>query len=217
MVPIYCIVGKSDVGKTTFIEKLIPLLKVRGVKIATVKHDVHGFEMDKEGKDSWRHKKAGSDCVIVASSQKIGMVKDLEKEMLLSDIVTKYLSEYDLVITEGYKRSPFPKIEIFRSDVSKTPLCLKEDGLVAIVTDVKLEIDVPQFSHDDANGVAEFIIRSIEDFKKEDQISLYVNGGSVEMNTFIRSFFTKVIKAMVSSLKGCDDPQRIDISLRINR
>lgn len=217
MVPIYCIVGKSDAGKTTFIERLIPALKVRGIRVATVKHDIHGFEMDREGKDSWRHKKAGSDCVIIASPQKIGMIKDLESEMLLSEIAVRYLSDYDLIITEGYKRSPFPKIEVFRADISKTPLCSKEDGLVAIITDTGLELDVPQFSHDDVEGVAEFITRSVGDFRKENHLALFVNGKPVEMNPFVRNLFTQIILAMISSLKGCDNPSTIDISLKIKR
>src|SRR3989304_10168370 len=100
MIPIISIVGKSDVGKTTLIEKLIPELKNRGYRVATIKHDVHGFDMDIEGKDSWRHKKAGADTVIISSPAKVGIVKDVERDLMLEELRGRYIQNVDIIISE---------------------------------------------------------------------------------------------------------------------
>jgi len=134
MIQIISIVGKSNSGKTTFIEKLIPELKKKGYKIGVVKHSHHGFDIDKEGKDSYRHQKAGADNVMVVSPGKLAMVKQTETETSLDDL-RQYFSGVDLIITEGYKKENKPKIEIYREEIHKTTLCKEEDNLVALITD----------------------------------------------------------------------------------
>jgi molybdopterin-guanine dinucleotide biosynthesis protein B len=103
MLPIISVVGKSKSGKTTLIEKLIPELKKRGYRVGTVKHASHDFDMDKKGKDSWRHKAAGADTVIVASRERIVMIKD--ENFVQLESIEKYFDDVDLVITEGLKGS----------------------------------------------------------------------------------------------------------------
>ena len=123
MIPILSIVGKSDSGKTTLIEKLLPELIRRGYRIATVKHDVHGFEVDREGKDSWRHKKAGAHTVIISSPQKVALIRDVEKDLTLDELREKLVQDVDLILSEGYKKDVQPKIEIFRKEKHQgTPL-----------------------------------------------------------------------------------------------
>jgi molybdopterin-guanine dinucleotide biosynthesis protein B len=104
MIPIISIVGKSDSGKTTLIEKLVPELTRRGYRIATVKHDVHGFEVDREGKDSWRHKQAGAHTVVISSPKKVALIRDVEKDMTLEEIREKLIQDVDLILSEEYKR-----------------------------------------------------------------------------------------------------------------
>ena len=133
MIPIISIVGKSDSGKTTLIEKLVPELTRRGYRIATVKHDVHGFEVDREGKDSWRHKQAGAHTVVISSPKKVALIRDVERDLSLMEIRDKLIRDVDLVISEGYKRDVQPKIEIFRKERHQELLCAKEDNLIAIV------------------------------------------------------------------------------------
>ena len=96
MIPIISIVGKSDSGKTTLIEKLVPELTRRGYRVATVKHDVHGFEVDREGKDSWRHKQAGAHTVVISSPQKIALIRDVEKDSTLDEIRRRWVQDVDL-------------------------------------------------------------------------------------------------------------------------
>ena len=149
------VVGKSQSGKTTLIEKLIRELKERGYRIGTIKHASHGFEFDKKGKDSWRHKKAGADTVIVASPETIVMVKNSNSEPL--DSLKKYFDELDLVITEGYKKEDKPKIEVLRAARNKEPICGRNDNLIALVTDAQVDLQVPKFGLEEIEALADLI------------------------------------------------------------
>ncbi len=164
MPEIISIVGKSGSGKTTLIEKLIPEFKQRGYRIGTIKHIFHTFEIDKKGKDSWRHMEAGADTVVVVSSDKIAMFKADTCEDLNS--LEKYFQDMDIVLTEGFKEGKKPKIEVFRSSVHTEPLCVGDESLKAIVTDVKIDTDLPAFGLDEIKALADFIIKTFLPDKK---------------------------------------------------
>lgn len=153
---IISIVGKSRSGKTTLIEKLILELKTRGYKIGTLKHAAHGFQMDLEGKDSWRHKKAGANAVIVASSNKFVLIQNNVKKSI--DDLVQYFKGMDLLIIEGYKQEEKPKIEVFRKDSGHTePFCMEDPNLIGFVTDSEFRFDVPVFGLEDISEIADFI------------------------------------------------------------
>src|SRR4030066_1340246 len=103
MIPIISIVGKSASGKPTLIEKLVPELVRRGCRVATVKHDVHGFGVDREGKDSWRHKKAGAHTVVISSPTKLALIRDVDHDATLAELRDKYIRDVDLLLSEGFK------------------------------------------------------------------------------------------------------------------
>jgi molybdopterin-guanine dinucleotide biosynthesis protein B len=155
MPPIISVVGKSESGKTTLIEKLIPELKNRGYRIGTIKHAHHNFDMDKEGKDSWRHKAAGSETVVIVSPGKISIVKDEDFERL--EHLEKYFDGMDLVITEGFKQEKMPKIEVCRAARNKEPLCQDDNTLIALVTDIETNFNVPTFGLEEIEALAELI------------------------------------------------------------
>ncbi|RZB37844.1 MAG: molybdopterin-guanine dinucleotide biosynthesis adapter protein [Desulfobacteraceae bacterium Eth-SRB2] len=155
MLPIISIVGKSKSGKTTLIEKLIPELKKRGYRVGTVKHASHNFDMDKKGKDSWRHKAAGADTVIVASSERIVMVKD--ENFVQLESIEKYFDDVDLVITEGFKKEKKPKIEVYRSHKNKKPLCNDDKTFIALVTDTDISVNVPTFGLEEIKALSDLI------------------------------------------------------------
>lgn len=155
MPPIISVIGKSGSGKTTLLEKLIPELKKRGYRLGVIKHAFHGFDIDKKGKDSWRHKRAGADAVLVASPGKIALIKDQNSDNL--DGLKKYFQEMDLVITEGYSEGNKPKIEIFRSGKHKQPLSLKDHNLIAFVTDTDIDLNVPRFGLEEIEKLADLI------------------------------------------------------------
>lgn len=155
-VPIVCFVGRSNSGKTTFIERVIPELVRAGYKIATVKHAGHGFDLDTEGKDSWRHKQAGASSVVVLSKGSMAMFADVSDEMKVEDIRAKYLDEsYDLIIAEGWKHEGYPKIVVVREQIGEIPV--SPEGLLAVVSDKPVDLNVPVFDLNDVSGVAALI------------------------------------------------------------
>lgn len=155
-IPIVCVAGRSNVGKTTLLEKLIPSLKQRGYRVATIKHHSHpGFEMDQPGKDTWRHAQAGSDHVVIAAPDKVASIRRVEREPTLDELATT-ITDVDIILTEGFKRSDKPKIEVIRAERSVEPICRPEE-LVAIATDVPIALNVPQFGLDDTEGLAELL------------------------------------------------------------
>ena len=156
MPPVLSIVGKSGSGKTTLIERLIPELKRRGYRVGVVKHAHHGFDMDHKGKDSDRHRQAGADTVMVASSSQIAMIKKSTGESL--DGLLPYFEDVDLLITEGFKRDRAPKIEVFRSQRHRSPACLGDDTLIAMASDTPGDLAVPHFDLDDIEAITDFIV-----------------------------------------------------------
>ena len=155
MVPIISIVGNSGSGKTTLLVKLIPELKKRGYKIGTIKHAYHEFDFDKKGKDSWRHKDAGADMVMVSSPKQVAIFKDDTRNSI--EDLQHYFHDMDLVIAEGFKHENQPKIEIFRQALHKEPVCVQDEMLAAMVTDIPIDLHVPVFGLDDVKKIADFI------------------------------------------------------------
>jgi molybdopterin-guanine dinucleotide biosynthesis adapter protein len=156
--PLVSIVGRSNSGKTTLIEKLVPALVRRGVRLGSVKHDVHGFDIDHPGKDSWRHKHAGTHTTIISSPQKLAMVRDSDHDPTLDELLP-FFNGLDLVLSEGYKRETKPKIEIFRPEAHPEPLCRNDGHLIALASDADMDLGVPRFRLDDIEGLADFIFK----------------------------------------------------------
>jgi len=160
--PIISIVGKSKSGKTTFLEKVVPILAGRGYRVATVKHHSHpGFEMDQPGKDSWRHFQAGACITVIAAPDKMAIVQRLEDERSLRAIARQIAltAPVDLIITEGYSRGPAMKIEVVRAECSAETISAL-DELLALVSDVppdQLPPGPPVFPLDAAEDVADLV------------------------------------------------------------
>jgi molybdopterin-guanine dinucleotide biosynthesis protein B len=155
--PVLCIVGRSDSGKTTLIEKLIPEFIRLGFRVGTVKHGGHGSDIDRPGKDSWRHLQAGSAATVLSSQTRIGLVKKVDHDHTLDELMP-LLSEADIVLAEGFKQETRPKIEVFRSGLKEKPLDHPDHNLIAYVSDLNLKADVPVFALEDAAGVVSFLI-----------------------------------------------------------
>ena len=136
--PLVTFVGKSGSGKTTLVVKLIKELTARGFRVGSMKHDVHDFEMDLPGKDSYRHKHAGAMISIISSPERIGMVRDTDHDHSPDELL-RYFSGADIVISEGFKGAGVPKVEIFRKTVHEQPLCLDDENLIGFVTDSDLK------------------------------------------------------------------------------
>jgi molybdopterin-guanine dinucleotide biosynthesis protein B len=157
-VPIVSFVGRSNSGKTTLIERVIPELVRAGYKVATVKHAGHGFDLDTEGKDSWRHKRAGASSVMVLSKGSMAMFADVSDQMTVEEVRERFLDRtYDLIIAEGWKHEGYPKIVIVREQVGEIPV--STEGLLAVVSDRQIDLSVPLFGLDDVVGVAALIMK----------------------------------------------------------
>jgi len=158
-IPILCFVGRSNSGKTTLIERLIPELVLAGYRVATIKHAGHGFDLDTEGKDSWRHKRAGASSVMVLSKGSLAMFSDVSDQIGVEELRDRFLdASVDLVIAEGWRSEGYPKIVVLRDHVGEVPF--SPEGLLAVVSNKPVELDVPCLDPDDVKGVSDLIIRA---------------------------------------------------------
>ena len=152
--------GWSGSGKTTLLTKLIPRLVARGLAVSTVKHAHHAFDLDQPGKDSHTHRKAGASEVLVGSAARWALVHELRGavEPTLRELLAK-LAPVDLVIVEGYKREPHPKLEVYRAAVRKPLLHPDDPHIVAIASDQPVPAGVPVVALDDVDAIADIILR----------------------------------------------------------
>jgi molybdopterin-guanine dinucleotide biosynthesis protein B len=152
--------GWSGSGKTTLITKLIPRLTARALRVSTLKHAHHGFDLDQPGKDSFMHRTAGATEVLVSSARRFAILHELrdEAEWDLRDLVAR-MSAVDLVLVEGFKRDAFPKIEIHRAANGKPLIHPDDPHIVAIAADAALpQAKVPVIDLDDIEAIAELVL-----------------------------------------------------------
>jgi molybdopterin-guanine dinucleotide biosynthesis adapter protein len=157
---IFGLAGWSGSGKTTLMTALIPELLTRGVTVSTVKHAHHAFDIDQPGKDSWRHREAGACEVMIASQRRWALMHELREapEPPLERLVAQ-MSAVDLILVEGFKRHPHPKIEVRRPSLGKPPLYPDDPSVVAVASDELLPgLALPWLPLSDPATVARFII-----------------------------------------------------------
>ena len=166
MAKVINIIGKgSNVGKTILMEGLINELRNRGLTVSTIKHDVHGFDIDKKGKDTYRHREAGAETIVISSKNRFAMIKEVDEEINLEDII-KMVSDKDIVLVEGYKKSNLRKIEVYREGVSKEIITPKEK-LIAIASNEYINYkDIPVVKKDNYKVLAD-LIENEKEFKYE--------------------------------------------------
>lgn len=153
-------VAKSGTGKTTLLEKVIAELKQRGYRVGVIKHDAHRFEIDHPGKDSWRLTQAGADTMLVSSPEKLALIKRHAEPPPVDELIATYFADVDVILTEGFKKSALPKIEVHRLERSATLICRGEEHdptLVAVASDSPLELDVPLLDINNPKQVADFV------------------------------------------------------------
>ncbi len=211
MPPIVSIIGKSDSGKTTLVEKLVRELKSRGYRVATIKHAPQGFSLDEPGKDSWRHTQAGSETTIISSPDKIVLIKPVATEPSPEEIAHLAGEDYDIILTEGFREGDTPKIEAHRKEAGPPFATTKK--LIAIVTDEPLEIKTRQFSPDDIKGLADLLEQGFITPQRE-RLSLYVNNAPISLGSFPREIISNILLALASSLKGVKEIRSLEVFLK---
>ncbi len=167
--PLISIVGLSGSGKTTLVEKVISLLTERGLRVGTLKHSCHPHPLDVKGKDSWRHKEAGAVRTLFVGPERLQLVSDVEKEENPIELSNRFMKGLDIVIVEGFLHGESRKIEVVRSERSTEPASTIEEGLIAIVSDLKKDElggeikELPIFNLNDINAVVDFIQTKMEE------------------------------------------------------
>ena len=162
-IPMLGIVGFKNAGKTTLTERLVKELTARGYRVSTIKHAHHAFDIDHEGRDSWRHRQAGAHEVAVVSGARFAIVHELreEAEPSLADIVDR-LAPCDLIITEGYKWESHPKIEVRNLVAGHPELAGNDPTVIAVAASGPVEAPVPVFTREDASGLAAFVEKALK-------------------------------------------------------
>jgi molybdopterin-guanine dinucleotide biosynthesis adapter protein len=157
-VKLFGFAGYSGSGKTTLIEQLLPRLLNRGLRVSLIKHAHHAFDIDKPGKDSYRHREAGASEVMIASDQRWVLMHELrnERELSLSELVSRF-SPCDLVLVEGYKREPIPKLEVHRPSIGKALLFPDDPAIVAIASDERVDTRLPWFDLNQVDAIADYV------------------------------------------------------------
>jgi len=211
MPPVVSIVGKSNSGKTTLIEKLVRELKSRGYRMATIKHSPQQSDFDELGKDSWRHVQAGSDATVVSLPDKIVLIKPVTQEATIDEVVNLIGEDYDIILAEGFKQGNAPKIAVHRKDNGAPIEGLKK--VIAIVTDETLETKVRQFSPEDISALVDLLEKGFIKPQSE-RISLFVNDTPVTMTLFPKQFISNVVLAMASCLKGVGEIRNLKLFVK---
>jgi molybdopterin-guanine dinucleotide biosynthesis protein MobB len=209
---IISIVGKSGSGKTTLLEGLIAELKQRGHKVAIVKHSHHADDLDMASKDTWRLTKAGSELAAINSLDHLAIYRRMEHYFDPQEISNFILWDYDLILTEGFKSSHYPKIEVHRREQGED-LLTDPEQLLAVVTDEPLAIDVPQFSENEVTEIAK-LIENILVQHRQDNVDLIVNGAYVPISQSLKDLLTRTIFAMIPSPEDNREVKSLHISLR---
>lgn len=155
------VVAKSGTGKTTLLERILPELRGRGVRVGVLKHHSHESSFDVPGKDTYRLAAAGADVVVGASPVQVAVFRRENGSGQLDALIATYFDGLDLVLIEGFKRGSYPKIEVHRSERGDTLLC-EADELLALVTDHDWDLPVPQFDLNDASGLADFLVEHVD-------------------------------------------------------
>jgi molybdopterin-guanine dinucleotide biosynthesis protein B len=152
------LVGWSGSGKTTLLTKLLPILVGRGLKVSTLKHAHHEFDVDLPGKDSYEHRRAGAGEVIVSSATRWVQMHELgdESEQTLAQLLRR-MSPCDLILVEGFKRDACPKLEVYRPAIGKPPIHPEDSRIVAVASDQWIEASVPFVDLNDADAIADLV------------------------------------------------------------
>ncbi|OQZ01450.1 MAG: molybdopterin-guanine dinucleotide biosynthesis protein B [Candidatus Brocadia sp. UTAMX2] len=157
-IPVVLIVGKQNTGKTSLIETLIPLLKKRGYRVGTIKYNVPSFQIDYEGKDTYRHFGAGADIVSISSPAKLAIIKrGVGKSPAIKTLIESNYRDVDIILVEGYKRWNYPAIEIINNRQRVIAKSKRSKHRLQIISIAKTPLQMPGFSQDDIDKVIQFI------------------------------------------------------------
>jgi molybdopterin-guanine dinucleotide biosynthesis protein B len=155
--PVVSIVGRRNSGKTTVLEALVAELMRRGLRVGVLKHSAHEFEIDVEGKDTWRYRRAGAQAVGIMSPSELGVIRTLSGELPLEQAISLLGSDLDVILTEGFRRAPMPKIEVIRA-ATGCELRTPAEQLLAVVADCPVQALAPRLSFEETSALADIVV-----------------------------------------------------------
>lgn len=213
MSSIISFVGKSGSGKTTLLEKVIGELKKRGYKVGIIKHSHHKDDLDTAEKDTWRFTKAGTEFSAINSLDHLAVYRRMDEFFDPADFSRFLLWDYDILLTEGFKGSNYPKIEVHNSQQGKE-LLTDPKLLLAVVTDEPLEINVPQFSREDISKIADIIEKETVGKNKGADLTMIINGKTIPVNQQMKDILSRTLNAMIPALQNNGEIKNLHISMR---
>lgn len=212
---IISIVGYSKSGKTTLLEKIIPILTGKGYSVGVIKHSGHAFSLDQPGKDSQRFERAGADGVVLVGSGQIGFLgKTDESETLMLDrIEQSFFSDRDIILTEGFKKGDKPKIAVLTKGKEEQLFKDLEGSMVATVGDRPAQKDLPHFKPDNPEGLVELLEQRFLKDRHKPSIRVILDGKNIPMNHFVQEIVRSGILGILSPLKGFRDSQKVEVKI----
>lgn len=214
MIPILGVTGSSGSGKTTLIEKLIQELTKRGYRAGTIKHHHGPLEADKEGKDTWRHKKAGAVATALTAADGMFITLQYEKEPELHEIAERFFHGCDIVIVEGYRSAPIPKLLVMKENSDDNYDLISHGLTIAVIADFPIEAkEAKQFSRNDIPTICDFVEERIIKPEKSAKVMLVVDGTRIPMKPFVRDIVNAVLRGLIGTFKGVENAAKIRIFL----
>ena len=211
MIPAIAFVGPSGVGKTTLLEKLIPELRLRGLRVAAVKHSGHNLTQDTPGKDSWRFCRCGGSPVVVASDETACCVQT-ENPIDVEALLRLVQDQADVALVEGFSRSTLPRIVLHRREVSAAPPPA-HDALLAVVTDEPIDVSMPQYGFEDIAGLVDLLLGHTRRRQGND-VQAVVNGRPLPLKPFMQLLIARTALGMMSALKGAGHIRTLQLTIR---
>ncbi|APV43769.1 molybdopterin-guanine dinucleotide biosynthesis protein B [Dehalogenimonas formicexedens] len=209
--PVIAFVGRSNSGKTTLLEKIIPELKTRGYRVATVKHVPGHLVEPADERDTNRHLAAGSSTSVINSPEKLIFVKKQSAESSLFDVAWSLSDDFDIILAEGFKNSPVPKILVHRREAGAPPESLSR--VVAVVSDEPVALDVNRFGLEDVSLIADFLIDTVIKPSRS-RVDLRINGEPVALSNYPAEIIAAVMETMAKTLKGVGEVRDLEFRLK---
>jgi molybdopterin-guanine dinucleotide biosynthesis adapter protein len=209
--PVIAFVGRSNSGKTTLLEKIIPELISRGFRVATVKHVPGHLVEPADERDTQRHLASGSGTTVINSPEKLIIIKPQKQESNLFDIAWSLSENFDLILAEGFKNSSVPKILVHRRKAGSPPEALSR--VAAVVSDEPIGMDVKQFGLEDVVQIVDFIAGTFIE-QSRSRVDLRINGEPVALSSYPREIMASVMETMAKSLKGVGEIKELEFRLK---
>lgn len=210
--PVVSFVGLSGSGKTTMLEKVIAELTARGLRVGVIKHTTCRAEFDAKGKDTLRLREAGAAPVAIQAPNLLAVFQPLDEAMPLDAIIDQFYTAADIVITEGFKSEGEQQIVVLGARAENVP-DPQPENVIAYVCDESFGADVPVFGRNDAAAVADFIQKTFLKPASRSDVRVWADGKYIPVKPFVKAFIGRTVKAMLGSLRGVNDPEKIHLKI----